>query len=33
VEQGSLRVPDRPGLGVDIDMDKLRETTDFWQPK
>jgi L-alanine-DL-glutamate epimerase-like enolase superfamily enzyme len=33
VEQGSLRVPDRPGLGVDIDMSKLRETTDFWQPK
>jgi L-alanine-DL-glutamate epimerase-like enolase superfamily enzyme len=33
VEQGSLRVPDRPGLGVDIDMGKLRETTDFWQPK
>jgi len=33
VEQGSLRVPDRPGLGVDIDKSKLRETTDFWQPK
>ena len=33
VEQGTLRVPDRPGLGVAIDMSKLRETTDFWQPK
>jgi len=33
VEQGSLRVPDRPGLGVDIDKSKLRDTTDFWRPK
>src|SRR3972149_2509462 len=31
VGQGSLRVPDRPGLGVDIDKSKLRETTDFWR--
>ena len=33
VEQGTLRVSDRPGLGVDIDMNKLQETTAFWQPK
>jgi L-alanine-DL-glutamate epimerase-like enolase superfamily enzyme len=33
VEQGTLRVSDRPGLGVDIDMSKLQETTAFWQPK
>jgi L-alanine-DL-glutamate epimerase-like enolase superfamily enzyme len=33
VENGSLRVSDRPGLGVDIDMSKLHETTTLWQPK
>ena len=33
VEGGALRVSDRPGLGVDIDMNKLQETTAFWQPK
>lgn len=33
VENGSLRVPDRPGLGIDIDREKLRETTGLWQPK
>jgi L-alanine-DL-glutamate epimerase-like enolase superfamily enzyme len=33
VEQGTLRVSDRPGLGVDIDMNKLHETTAFWQSK
>lgn len=33
VEGGTLRVSDRPGLGVDIDMNKLQETTAFWQPK
>jgi L-alanine-DL-glutamate epimerase-like enolase superfamily enzyme len=33
VTQGSLRVPDRPGLGIDIDMNRLRETSDLWQPK
>ena len=33
VERGTLRVSDRPGLGVDIDMNKLQETTAFWQPK
>jgi L-alanine-DL-glutamate epimerase-like enolase superfamily enzyme len=33
VENGSLRVSDRSGLGVDIDMNKLNETTSLWQPK
>jgi L-alanine-DL-glutamate epimerase-like enolase superfamily enzyme len=33
VEQGTLRVSERPGLGVDMDMNKLQETTAFWQPK
>jgi L-alanine-DL-glutamate epimerase-like enolase superfamily enzyme len=33
VENGTLRVSDRPGLGVDIDMNKLHETTALWQPK
>ena len=33
VENGTLRVSDRPGLGVDIDMTKLQETTALWQPK
>jgi len=33
VEQGTLRVSERSGLGVDMDMNKLQETTAFWQPK
>lgn len=33
VTQGMLYVSDRPGLGVDINMNKLQETTAFWQPK
>lgn len=33
VENGNLRVADRPGLGIDIDHRKLRETTGLWQPK
>jgi L-alanine-DL-glutamate epimerase-like enolase superfamily enzyme len=33
VENGSLRVSDRAGLGVDIDMSELQETTALWQPK
>jgi L-alanine-DL-glutamate epimerase-like enolase superfamily enzyme len=33
VNQGQLSVSNRAGLGVDIDMAKLQETTSFWQPK
>ena len=33
VDQGTLHVSDRPGLGVEIDMSKLQETTASWQPK
>jgi L-Ala-D/L-Glu epimerase len=33
VTDGKLSVSNRPGLGVDIDMNKLQETTGFWQPK
>jgi L-alanine-DL-glutamate epimerase-like enolase superfamily enzyme len=33
IENGSLRVPRVPGLGVEIDKDKLRETTSLWQAK
>ena len=33
VTQGKLSVSNRAGLGVDIDMNQLRETTAFWQPK
>jgi L-Ala-D/L-Glu epimerase / N-acetyl-D-glutamate racemase len=33
VNEGQLSVSDRAGLGVDIDMTKLQETTSFWQPK
>jgi muconate cycloisomerase len=33
VKQGKLSVTDKAGLGVDIDMNKLQETTAFWQPK
>jgi L-alanine-DL-glutamate epimerase-like enolase superfamily enzyme len=33
VDQGTLHVSDRPGLGIEIDMSKLQETTASWQPK
>lgn len=33
VAEGKLSVSNRAGLGVDIDMNKLRETTGFWQAK
>jgi L-alanine-DL-glutamate epimerase-like enolase superfamily enzyme len=33
VTDGTLSVSNRPGLGVDIDMGRLQETTSFWQPK
>lgn len=33
VENGALRVPNAPGLGVTIDHDKLRETTGLWEGK
>jgi L-Ala-D/L-Glu epimerase len=33
VREGKLSVSSRAGLGVDIDMNKLQETTTFWQPK
>jgi L-alanine-DL-glutamate epimerase-like enolase superfamily enzyme len=33
VENGALRVPDVPGLGVTIDPGKLRETTGLWEEK
>jgi muconate cycloisomerase len=33
VENGALRVPDVPGLGVTIDPGKLRETTGLWEGK
>ena len=33
VNEGKLSVSNRAGLGVDIDMNKLQETTAFWQPK
>ena len=33
VTEGELSVSNRAGLGVDIDMNKLQETTAFWQPK
>mgnify|MGYP001243130210 FL=1 len=33
VIQGSLSVSNRPGLGVEIDMSKLQETTSLWQAK
>jgi L-alanine-DL-glutamate epimerase-like enolase superfamily enzyme len=33
LDNGCLRVSDRPGLGVEIDKGKLRETTGLWQPK
>jgi L-alanine-DL-glutamate epimerase-like enolase superfamily enzyme len=33
VTDGTLTVSNRPGLGVDIDVGRLQETTSFWQPK
>lgn len=33
VENGALRVPEVPGLGVTIDHSKLRETTGSWEGK
>jgi L-alanine-DL-glutamate epimerase-like enolase superfamily enzyme len=33
VENGALRVPSVPGLGVMIDRDKLRETTGAWEER
>jgi L-Ala-D/L-Glu epimerase len=33
VENGAIRVPNSPGLGVVIDHDKLRETTELWEGK
>jgi L-alanine-DL-glutamate epimerase-like enolase superfamily enzyme len=33
VTDGALRVSNKPGLGVEIDMSKLQETTSLWQPK
>jgi L-Ala-D/L-Glu epimerase / N-acetyl-D-glutamate racemase len=33
VKEGQLSVTDKAGLGVDIDLSKLQETTSFWQPK
>ncbi len=33
VTEGTLSVSNRPGLGVDIDMSKLQETTALWQGK
>jgi L-Ala-D/L-Glu epimerase / N-acetyl-D-glutamate racemase len=33
VKDGQLSVSEQVGLGVDIDMTKLQETTAFWQPK
>ena len=33
VENGALRVPSAPGLGVMIDHNKLRETTGLWEGK
>ena len=33
VENGVLRVPDAPGLGVAIDHGRLRETTGLWEGK
>ena len=33
VTEGKLSVSNRAGLGVDIDMNKLQESSGFWQPK
>jgi L-alanine-DL-glutamate epimerase-like enolase superfamily enzyme len=33
VREGKLSVSNRAGLGVDIDMSKLQETTAFWEAK
>jgi len=33
ISDGQLSISNRAGLGIDIDMTKLQETTSFWQPK
>lgn len=33
ISNGQLSVSNRAGLGIDVDMAKLQETTSFWQPK
>ena len=33
VEHGSLRVPNSPGLGIEIDREKLVDTTEIWEGK
>ncbi len=33
VERGALQLPSSPGLGVEIDDEKLRETTGLWEGK
>jgi L-alanine-DL-glutamate epimerase-like enolase superfamily enzyme len=33
VKEGQLSVTGKPGLGIEIDMSKLQETTSFWQGK
>jgi L-alanine-DL-glutamate epimerase-like enolase superfamily enzyme len=33
VTEGTLQVSDHPGLGIDIDMNKLKETSTLWQAK
>src|SRR6516162_2843715 len=33
ISDGQLSVSNRAGLGIDIDMTKLQETTSFWQAK
>jgi L-alanine-DL-glutamate epimerase-like enolase superfamily enzyme len=33
VEHGALELPRAPGLGVEMDQDKLHETTGFWEAK
>jgi hypothetical protein len=33
MKEGRLSVSDQAGLGVDIDMSKLQETTGLWKPK
>lgn len=33
ITNGSLRVPAAPGLGVEIDLSKMRETTALWEAK
>ncbi|MFP4152145.1 MAG: enolase C-terminal domain-like protein [Alkalispirochaeta sp.] len=33
IENGQIRVPDRPGLGVDLDMDQLRKANELYNAK